>query len=110
MSCLDIINYLVEDNYKLRTRLNEVIYYGAYRALQELYGEGKIRSIGVSNFAPDRLADIVAFNKISPHVNQIETNPLHQQTEAQENMVNRGVQMEAWSPFGEGKSNMFNNP
>ncbi|WP_195266447.1 aldo/keto reductase [Clostridium sp. 1001275B_160808_H3] len=85
-------------------------YYGAYRALQELYGEGKIRAIGVSNFSPDRLADIAAFNKISPHVNQIETNPLHQQTEAQENMVKRGVQMEAWAPFGEGKSNMFENP
>jgi len=53
-------------------------YYGAYRALEELYKEGKIRAIGVSNFYPDRLADMVAFNEIPPQVNQVETNPLHQ--------------------------------
>lgn len=85
-------------------------YYGAYRALQELYKEGKIRAIGVSNFAPDRLADMVAFNEISPQVNQVEVNPLNQQIPAQENMVKRHVQMEAWAPFGEGKNNMFHNP
>lgn len=85
-------------------------YYGAYHALQDLYEEGKIRAIGVSNFSPDRLADMVAFNKIAPQVNQVETNPLHQQINAQENMVKRSVQMEAWAPFGEGKNNMFNNP
>lgn len=85
-------------------------YYGAYRALQELYKEGKIRAIGVSNFAPDRLADMVAFNKIPPQVNQVEVNPLHQQIPAQENMRKRHVQMEAWAPFGEGKNNMFHNP
>jgi diketogulonate reductase-like aldo/keto reductase len=85
-------------------------YYGAYHALQDLYEEGKIRAIGVSNFSPDRLADMVAFNKIAPQVNQVETNPLHQQINAQENMVKRGVQMEAWAPFGEGKNNMFYNP
>lgn len=84
-------------------------YYGAYRALQELYREGKIKAIGVSNFAPDRLADIVAFNDIPPQVNQVEVNPLHQQTKAQENMKKRNVQMEAWAPFGEGKNNMFEN-
>ncbi len=84
-------------------------YYGAYRALQELYKEGKIRAIGVSNFAPDRLADMVAFNEIPPQVNQVEVNPLHQQIPAQENMVKRHVQMEAWAPFGEGKNNMFHN-
>lgn len=85
-------------------------YYGAYRALEELYKEGKIRAIGVSNFYPDRLADIVAFNEIPPQVNQVETNPFHQQKDAQENMVKRNVQMEAWAPFGEGKNNMFENP
>lgn len=84
-------------------------YYGAYRALQELYREKKIKAIGVSNFAPDRLADIVAFNDIPPQVNQVEVNPLHQQTKAQENMKKRNVQMEAWAPFGEGKNNMFEN-
>lgn len=85
-------------------------YYGAYKALQELYRAGKIKAIGVSNFAPDRLADIVAFSEISPHVNQVETNPFHQQVEAQKNMEKRNVQMEAWAPFGEGKNNMFHNP
>lgn len=84
-------------------------YYGAYKALQELYREKKIRAIGVSNFAPDRLADMVAFNNIPPQVNQVEVNPLHQQTKAQENMKKRNVQMEAWAPFGEGKNNMFEN-
>lgn len=71
-------------------------YYGAYRALQEMYKEGKIRAIGVSNFAPDRLADMIAFNEIPPLVNQVEVNPLHQQMPAQENMINLHVQMEAW--------------
>lgn len=85
-------------------------YYGAYKALQELYCEGKIRAIGVSNFSPDRLADIAAFNEIAPHVNQVETNPLHQQLEAQKYMEKLNVQMEAWAPFGEGRNNMFYNP
>ena len=85
-------------------------YYGAYRALEDLYNEGKIRAIGVSNFYPDRLADMVAFNDIPPQVNQVETNPFHQQITAQENMIKRNVQMEAWAPFGEGKNDMFVNP
>lgn len=84
-------------------------YYGAYRALQELYQEGVIKAIGVSNFAPDRLADLIAFNEIPPMVNQIEANPFHQQTQAQVNMIKRHVQMEAWAPFDEGKNNMFQN-
>lgn len=85
-------------------------YYGAYRALEELYREGKIRAIGVSNFAPDRLADIAAFNDVVPHVNQIECNLVIQQVEAQKVMVDRHVQMQAWAPFGEGRNNMFTNP
>lgn len=85
-------------------------YYGAYRALEDLYNEGKIRAIGVSNFYPARLADMVAFNDIPPQVNQVETNPFHQQITAQENMIKRNVQMEAWAPFGEGKNDMFSNP
>ena len=84
-------------------------YYGAYKALQELYKEGKIRAIGVSNFYPERLADMAAFNEIPPQVNQVETNPFHQQIDAQANMVKRNVQMEAWAPFGEGRNNMFSN-
>ncbi|WP_286034299.1 aldo/keto reductase [Fusobacterium necrogenes] len=84
-------------------------YYGAYHALEELYEEGKIRAIGVSNFSPDRLADIAAFNKIVPQINQIEVNPFNQQEIAHENMLKRNIQIEAWAPFGEGKNNMFSN-
>lgn len=85
-------------------------YYGAYRALEELYEEGKIRAIGVSNFNPDRLTDMCLFGrKVIPAINQIETNPLHQRTYDQENMEKYGVQIMAWAPFGEGKNNMFNN-
>ncbi len=85
-------------------------YYGAYRALEDLYHEGKIRAIGVSNFYPDRLSDICLFGRdIIPMVNQVETNPMNQQIKAQENMEEFGVKMEAWAPFGEGKNNMFMN-
>ena len=81
-------------------------YYGAYRALEELYEEGKIRAIGVSNFFPDRLADICLFGrKIVPAVNQIEINPLHQREYDQKVMEEFGVKAEAWAPFGEGKNN-----
>ncbi|MBN2534357.1 MAG: aldo/keto reductase [Spirochaetales bacterium] len=85
-------------------------YYGSYRALEDLYKEGKIRSIGVSNFYPDRLSDMCAFNKVIPQVNQVETNPLNQQIRAQENMKKNNVQIEAWAPFGEGRNNLFTNP
>lgn len=85
-------------------------YYGAYHALEDLYEEGKIKAIGVSNFYPDRLSDICAFNKIRPHVNQVETNVFNQQIEAQKNMEKNEVQIEAWAPFGEGRNNMFSNP
>lgn len=85
-------------------------YYGAYRALEDLYQEGKIKAIGVSNFYPDRLADICLFGrKVIPAVNQVETNPMNQQIKAQENMQKYGVHIEAWAPFGEGKSGMFTN-
>ncbi len=85
-------------------------YYGAYRALEELYTEGKIRAIGVSNFYPDRLADMCLFGrKIIPAVNQVEVNPFNAQFTAQENMEKYGVKMEAWAPFGEGRSGMFEN-
>lgn len=85
-------------------------YYGAYHALEDLYKEGKLRAIGVSNFYPDRLSDICAFNEITPQINQVETNPFNQQIEAQENMIKNNVQIEAWAPFGEGRKDMFNNP
>lgn len=86
-------------------------YYGAYRALEELYAEGKVRAVGVSNFYPDRLADICLFDrKLIPQVNQVETNPINAQFAAQETMKKYGVQIEAWAPFGEGRDNMFSNP
>ena len=85
-------------------------YYGAYRALEELYAEGKIKAIGVSNFYPDRLADICMFDrKVIPAVNQVEVNPFNAQWFAQENMEKHGVKMEAWAPFGEGRNNLFTN-
>ncbi|MFY4636112.1 aldo/keto reductase [Scardovia wiggsiae] len=85
-------------------------YYSAWHALEKLYRDGVVRAIGVSNFYPDRLADMVAFNEIAPMVNQVETNPLNQQIAAHENMVARGVVQEAWAPFGEGRSGLFDNP
>lgn len=85
-------------------------YYGAYRALEDLYEAGKLRAIGVSNFYPDRLVDLASFARIKPMVNQIETHPLNQQIEAHEWLKKYGVIHEAWAPFGEGRGNMFTNP
>lgn len=84
-------------------------YYGAWHALEDLYEEGKLRAIGVSNFYPDRLVDICSFAKIRPMVNQVETHPLNQQTEAKKWMDKYGVQIEAWAPFGEGQGGLFQN-
>ena len=85
-------------------------YYGAYRALEDLYHEGKIKAIGVSNFYPDRLADMCLFGReVVPAVNQVETNPMNQQIKAGEVMKKYGVAIEAWAPFGEGKNGMFTN-
>lgn len=85
-------------------------YYGAYHALVDLYKEGKIKAIGVSNFYPDRLVDLALFNEVKPAVNQVEVNVFHQQIEAQIYNEKYGVQMEAWAPFAEGRNNMFSNP
>lgn len=85
-------------------------YYGAYRALEDAYKAGKARAIGVSNFYPDRLSDIVAFTEIKPQVNQVETHPFNQQIEAQENMIKNNVQLESWASFAEGRNNIFTNP
>ena len=85
-------------------------YYGAYRALEDLYEEGKIKAIGVSNFYPDRLSDICLFDrKVKPAIDQVETNPLNAQYKAQENMEKYGVHIEAWAPFGEGRNGLFEN-
>ena len=85
-------------------------YYGAWRALEDLYDEGKLRAIGVSNFYPDRLVDIASFSRIRPMVNQVETHPHNQQTEAKKWMEKYGIQHEAWAPFGEGRNGLFENP
>ena len=82
-------------------------YYGTYRAMEELYKEGKLKAIGVSNFYPDRLIDLIKFNDVVPMVNQVETHPYHQQIIAQEIMKKYGVQIQAWAPFAEGKNNLF---
>lgn len=84
-------------------------YYGTYRAMEELYKEGKIRAIGVSNFYPDRLIDLIQFNEVVPVVNQVETHVFNQQIKAQEIMKKYGVQIQAWAPFAEGKNNLFSN-
>lgn len=85
-------------------------YYGAYQALVDLYKEGKIKAIGVSNFYPDRLVDMAIFSEVTPAINQVEVNVFHQQKEAQVYNEKYGVQLEAWAPFAEGRNNMFSNP
>lgn len=82
-------------------------YYGAWRALEDLYEEGKIRAIGISNFYPDRMIDIASFARIRPMVNQVETHPYNQQTTAKQYMDKYNVQIEAWAPFGEGRGGLF---
>lgn len=84
-------------------------YYSAYRDLEKLYNEGKVKAIGVSNFYPDRLVDICLFSSIKPHVNQIEINVFNQQIEAKKWADKYGVVLEAWAPFAEGRNNMFTN-
>lgn len=83
--------------------------YGAWRAMEELYQSGQVKAIGVSNFQPDRLVDLILHNKVVPAVNQVETHPFHQQVDAQALMQEYGVQIESWGPFAEGKHNIFNH-
>ena len=83
--------------------------HGAWRAMEEAHRAGKLRAIGLSNFQPDRLMDITAFNEVKPAVNQIEVNPFHQQAESVDFMRELGVQPEAWAPFAEGRNNLFQN-
>jgi 2,5-diketo-D-gluconate reductase A len=83
--------------------------YGSWRAMERLYKEGRIRSIGVSNFYPDRLVDLIMHNEIAPHLNQIETHPFFTREDYQALMVERGVQIESWAPFAEGKNDLFTN-
>ena len=84
--------------------------HGAWRAMEELQAAGRVRAIGVSNFQPDRLADLMAFNRVMPSVNQVEVNPFNQQLHAVPWMKAKGIQPEAWAPFAEGRNNLFANP
>jgi 2,5-diketo-D-gluconate reductase A len=83
--------------------------YGAWRAMEELHRAGRIRAIGVSNFLPDRLVDLIVHNQVVPAVNQVETHPFHQQVEAAALMKKEGVQIESWGPFAEGRNGLFQN-
>jgi len=85
-------------------------YYSSWRAMQELHREGLIRAIGVSNFYPDRLVDLIGHNEVTPAVNQIETHPYFQRAAEQALMRERGVQIESWGPFAEGQNNLFSDP
>jgi len=99
------LDYL--DLYLMHQPLGDV--YGEWRAMQDLYKEGRVRAIGVSNFHPDRLIDLIIHNEIVPAVNQIETHPFHQQIETQQFLQENNVQIESWGPFAEGKNGIFQN-
>lgn len=99
------LDYL--DLYLLHQPYGDV--FGSWRAMEELYQEGKVRAIGVSNFQPDRVIDLIVFNKIPPALNQVETHPFNQQTDNQTFLQGNNVQIQSWASFAEGKNNMFQN-
>lgn len=104
---LDRLGLDYVDLYLIHQPLSD--YYGAWRAMEELYQEGVVRAIGVANFYPDRLADLMCFNEVAPAVNQVECNVFFQQWAAQDFMASKGVQMEGWAPFAEGHHDLFHN-
>lgn len=99
------LDYL--DLYLIHQPYNDV--YGSWRAMEELHRQKRIRAIGVSNFHPDRIMDLMLNNEVKPAVNQVETHPFHQQIETQKFLEANGVQMESWGPFAEGRNNLFQN-
>lgn len=99
------VDYL--DLYLIHQPFGDV--YGEWRAMEQLYKEGRIRAIGVSNFQPDRLIDLIINNEIVPAINQIETHPFHQQIETHQFLQENNVQIQSWGPFAEGKNNLFQN-
>lgn len=111
-------NSVIESLHKLQTDYLDLVLlhqpfsdtYGAWRALEELYDEGKIRAIGISNFYVDRMIDFASFNRIKPMVNQMETHIFNQQKELKEWAEKYDIRLEAWAPFGEGRKDTFNNP
>lgn len=100
------LDYL--DLYLIHQPMGDV--YGSWRALENINKESLSRAVGVSNFYPDRLVDLILHNEITPAVNQVETHPFHQQVEAQKVMQEYNVQIESWGPFAEGKNDLFTNP
>lgn len=100
------LDYL--DLYLLHKPYNN--YYAAWRALEKLYKEGRIRAIGVTSFTDERLLDLILYNEIKPMVNQVETNPYFPQVATHDFLATEGIQQEAWSPFAEGKEGLFTNP
>lgn len=85
-------------------------YYSSWRAMEDLHRQGAVKAIGVSNFYPDRLVDLIENNEVTPAVNQIETHPYFQRADYQELMRERGVQIESWGPLAEGRNNIFSDP
>ncbi|MGL5977939.1 MAG: aldo/keto reductase [Erysipelotrichaceae bacterium] len=100
------LDYL--DLYLIHQPIGDV--YGTYRAMMELYKQGLIRAIGVSNFMSDRLVDFVFHQEITPAINQVEVNPFYQRFEDQAIMQAKGVQMQSWASFAEGRNGLFSNP
>lgn len=99
------LNYL--DLYLIHQPYGDV--FGSWRAMQELYNQGKVKAIGVSNFQPDRIIDLITNSGFTPAVNQVETHPFNQQIETQKFLQDNKVQIESWGPFAEGKNNLFSN-
>lgn len=104
---LDLLQLDYLDLYLLHQPYGDI--FGSWRAMQELYAEGKIRAIGVANFHPDRVMDLIINSGFTPAINQIETHPFHQQITTQSFLEDNNVQMQSWGPFAEGKNNIFNN-
>lgn len=100
------LDYL--DLYLIHQPISDI--FGAWRAMEELYKEGVIRAIGVANFYPDMLANLITFSEVEPAVNQVEANVYFQQWAAQAYMEKKGVAFEGWAPFAEGKNDLFHNP
>ncbi|UUW08692.1 aldo/keto reductase [Flavobacterium plurextorum] len=104
---LDLLQLDYLDLYLIHQPYGDI--YGSWRAMQELYQQGKVKAIGVSNFHPDRVMDLVANTGFVPAVNQIETHPFHQQNETQKFLEENNIQIESWGPFAEGKNDIFKN-
>lgn len=104
---MDLLQLEYLDLYLIHQPFGDI--YGSWRAMQELLNEGKIKAIGVANFQPDRLMDLISNSGFTPAINQIETHPFHQQVDTQQFLQENRVQIQSWGPFAEGKNNLFQN-